>query len=122
MQTQFLLDALVKRDEVEVDQGELIEYIMMTAQQYGMNAQQFAQQIDQQNQVPAMVAEVGRRKALANVLEQAKVTDTDGNVVDLDAIEGDDEDAAEDVEPGDQVMEAGDDEVEETEVVEDTKA
>ncbi|PZU41033.1 MAG: trigger factor [Arsenicicoccus sp.] len=120
MQTQFLLDALVKRDEVEVDQGELIEYIMMTAQQYGMNAQQFAQQIDQQNQVPAMVAEVGRRKALANVLEQAKVTDTDGNVVDLDAIEGDDEDA--DVEPGDQVMEAGDDEVEKTEVVEDTKA
>jgi len=120
MQTQFLLDALVKRDEVEVDQGELIEYIMMTAQQYGMNAQQFAQQIDQQNQVPAMVAEVGRRKALANVLEQAKVTDTDGNVVDLDAIEGDDEDA--DVEPGDQVMEAGDDEGAEAEVVEDTKA
>ncbi|WP_010148880.1 trigger factor [Serinicoccus profundi] len=120
MQTQFLLDALVKRDEVEVDQGELIEYIMMTAQQYGMNAQQFAQQIDQQNQVPAMVAEVGRRKALANVLEQAKVTDTEGNVVDLDAIEGDDEDA--DVEPGDQVMEAGDDEGAEAEVVEDTKA
>ena len=105
MQTQFLLDALVKRDEVEVDQGELIEYIMMTAQQYGMNAQQFAQQIDQQNQVPAMVAEVGRRKALANVLEQAKVTDTEGNVVDLDAIEGDDED---EVAAGDQVMEAGD--------------
>ncbi|GAA4870949.1 trigger factor [Serinicoccus chungangensis] len=105
MQTQFLLDALVKRDEVEVDQGELIEYIMMTAQQYGMNAQQFAQQIDQQNQVPAMVAEVGRRKALANVLEQATVTDTDGNVVDLDAIEGDDED---EVAAGDQVMEAGD--------------
>ncbi|WP_299448855.1 trigger factor [uncultured Serinicoccus sp.] len=113
MQTQFLLDALVKRDEVEVDQGELIEYIMMTAQQYGMNAQQFAQQIDQQNQVPAMVAEVGRRKALANVLEQATVTDTEGNVVDLDAIEGDDdEDADEEVAPGDQVVEAGDEVVE----------
>ena len=94
MRTQFLLDALVARDEVEVDQGELIEYIMMTAQQYGMNPQQFAQSIDQQKQVPAMVAEVGRRKALASVLEAATVTDTDGNVVDLDAIdpEGDDED------------------------------
>ncbi|WP_298888875.1 trigger factor [uncultured Serinicoccus sp.] len=111
MQTQFLLDALVKRDEVEVDQGELIEYIMMTAQQYGMNAQQFAQQIDQQNQVPAMVAEVGRRKALAHVLEQATVTDTEGNAVDLDAIEGDDEDDVE-VAAGDQVMEAGDEVVE----------
>jgi trigger factor len=94
MRTQFLLDALVARDDVEVDQGELIEYIMMTAQQYGMNPQQFAQSIDQQKQVPAMVAEVGRRKALASVLEAATVTDTDGNVVDLDAIdpEGDDED------------------------------
>ena len=124
MQTQFLLDALVKRDEVEVDQGELIEYIMMTAQQYGMNAQQFAQQIDQQNQVPAMVAEVGRRKALANVLEQAKVTDTDGNVVDLDAIEGDDEDdeAAEEVGPGDQVVEAGDEVVEAAETEDAAKA
>ena len=124
MQTQFLLDALVKRDEVEVDQGELIEYIMMTAQQYGMNAQQFAQQIDQQNQVPAMVAEVGRRKALANVLEQAKVTDTDGNAVDLDAIEGDDEDdeAAEEVGPGDQVVEAGDEVVEAEETEDAAKA
>ena len=94
MRTQFLLDKMVERDEVDVDQGELIEYIMMTAQQYGMNPQQFAQQIDQQGQVPAMVAEVGRRKALASVLEAAKVTDTEGNVVDLDAIEADeDEDA-----------------------------
>ena len=92
MRTQFLLDKMVERDEVDVDQGELIEYIMMTAQQYGMNPQQFAQQIDQQGQVPAMVAEVGRRKALASVLEAAKVTDTEGNVVDLDAIEASDED------------------------------
>ena len=92
MQTQFLLDALVERDEIGVDQGELIEYIMMTAQQYGMNPQEFAQQIDQQQQVPAMVSEVGRRKALASVLEAAKVVDTEGNVVDLDEIEpGDDE-------------------------------
>ena len=114
MQTQFLLDALVKRDEVEVEQGELIEYIMMTAQQYGMNPQEFAQQIDQQGQIQAMVAEVGRRKALANVLEQATVTDTDGNAVDLDAIEGDDDaddEAAEEVAPGDQVVEAGEAEV-----------
>ncbi|GGK66419.1 trigger factor [Ornithinimicrobium pekingense] len=92
MKTQFLLDALVERDGVEVDQGELIEYIMMTAQQYGMNPQEFAQQIDQGGQVPAMVAEVGRRKALASVLEAATVTDTDGNVVDLNEIDPSEED------------------------------
>lgn len=91
MKTQFLLDALVEKNDVNVDQGELIEYIMMTAQQYGMNPNEFAQQIDQQGQVPAMVTEVGRRKALANVLEQATVTDTDGNVVDLNELEEDEE-------------------------------
>lgn len=103
MQTQFLLDALVERDSVEVDQGELIEYIMMTAQQYGMNPQQFAQQIDSQQQVPAMVAEVGRRKALASVLEEAKVVDTEGTVIDLNEIDpdGDDEDELEDLEVDD---------------------
>ena len=96
MRTQFLLDALVERDEVEVDQGELIEYIMMTAQQYGMNPQEFAQQIDQGGQVQGMVAEVGRRKALANVLEGATVIDTDGNEIDLNEIDPSEEDEVED--------------------------
>ena len=50
----------------------------MSAQQYGMDPNQFAQAIDQQGQIPAMVAEVARRKALATVLEQAKVVDTAG--------------------------------------------
>ncbi len=92
MKTQFLLDALVVRDEVNVDQSELIQYIMMTAQQYGMNPNEFAQRIDQDGQVPAMVTEVGRRKALAGVLELAKVVDTDGEVVELSALDDTDED------------------------------
>lgn len=92
MKTQFLLDALVVRDEVEVEQNELIEYIMMTAQQYGMNPNEFAQRIDKDGQVPAMVTEVGRRKALAGVLEQAKVVDTDGAVVELSALDDTEQD------------------------------
>ena len=96
MRTQFLLDALVERDEIEVDQGELIEYIMMTAQQYGMNPQEFAQQIDQGGQVPSMVAEVGRRKALAHVLEGAKVVDSEGNEVDLNEIDPSEDEADDD--------------------------
>ncbi|MGB7449513.1 MAG: trigger factor [Ornithinimicrobium sp.] len=95
MKTQFLLDALVERGNVDVEQSELIEYIMMTAQQYGMNPNEFAQKIDQENQVPAMMTEVARRKALAEVLEQASVTDTDGNTVDLSDLEEDDAEAEE---------------------------
>ncbi len=86
LKTQLLLDAIVEKEEITVEQPELIEYIVMSAQQYGMDPNEFAQAIDQQGQVPAMVAEVARRKALAHVLEQASVVDTTGEKVDLDAI------------------------------------
>ena len=85
LRAQLLLDAIVEKEEIRVEQPELIEYIVMSAQQYGMDPNEFAQNIDQQGQVPAMVAEVARRKALAYVLEQASVVDTDGTVIDLDA-------------------------------------
>jgi trigger factor len=93
MRTQFLLDAIVERDNVEVSQEELVEYLMTAAQQYGMNPQQFAQALEQQGQVEQMVGEVGRRKALATVLDVATVKDTEGNLVDLDAIDGEDDTA-----------------------------
>ncbi len=83
---QFLLDALAEKLEIEVEQPELIEYLIMSAQQYGMDPNQFAQAIDQQGQVPAMVQEVSRRKALAAVLEKAVVTDTAGKTIDLNEL------------------------------------
>jgi trigger factor len=55
----------------------------MSSQQYGMDPNQFAQSLDQEGQIPAMVAEVARRKALASVLEKVAVKDTAGNVIDL---------------------------------------
>jgi trigger factor len=86
LKAQFLLDAIAEREDVKVEQPELIEYLMMSAQQYGMDPNQFAQAIDQQGQVPAMVAEVARRKALASVLEKAKVVDTAGAEIDLNEL------------------------------------
>ena len=83
---QFLLDALAEKLEVEVEQPELIEYLVMSAQQYGMDPNQFAQAIDQQGQVPAIVQEVSRRKALAAVLDKAVVTDTAGTSIDLNEL------------------------------------
>jgi trigger factor len=124
MKTQFLLDALVAEHNVQVDQGELIEYLMMTAQQYGMNPNEFAQQIDSQGQVPAMVTEVGRRKALASVLEGATVTDTEGNPVDLNELDpgAEDEDAAEPEADDDAALEVAAEEGEEPEAADDTAA
>jgi trigger factor len=51
-----------------------------------MDPNQFAQAVDQQGQIPAIVAEVTRRKALAAVLESVTITDASGNPVDLDAL------------------------------------
>nr|WP_245961709.1 trigger factor [Quadrisphaera granulorum] len=88
LRTQFLLDAVAEAEEVTVAQQELIEYIVAQAPAYGMDPNSFAQAMDQAGQVPALVQEVARRKALAAVLEKAVVTDASGNTVDL----GDDED------------------------------
>ena len=86
LRAQFLLDAVAEKLEVQVEQPELIEYLVMSAQQYGMDPNQFAQSIDQQGQIPSIVQEVARRKALAAVLDQAKVTDTAGTAIDLDEL------------------------------------
>ncbi|HEY4577878.1 MAG TPA: trigger factor [Yaniella sp.] len=80
---EVILDAIADAEEVQVEQNELIEYILSSASQYGMDPNQFAQMLDQAGQVPMIMGEVRRRKALAAVLEEAKVVDTEGNEVDL---------------------------------------
>ncbi|GAB4078504.1 trigger factor [Nostocoides australiense] len=98
MKAQFILDKLVEQDDVEVSQEEFVEYLIMQAQQYRMDPNQFAQAIDANNQVPAMVGEVARRKALAGVLDRAKITDASGNEVDLDELAPDEDEDVETVE------------------------
>ena len=82
-QNEVILDAVAEKEEVGVSQAELIDYIVSTAGQYGMEPNQFAQMLDSSGQVPMIVGEVRRRKALAKVLEYATVTDTNGAPIDL---------------------------------------
>lgn len=81
--TQFLLDEVAQVNAISVEQADFVEYLMMTAQQVGMQPNDFARVISEQGQMPMILGEVARRKALAYILEQVSVTDTDGNVVDL---------------------------------------
>jgi trigger factor len=83
MRSQFLLDAIAEKEQVSVAQPELIEYLVMSAQQYGMEPNDFAKAVDEGGQIPAMVAEVARRKALAAVLEKVNILDTAGKKIDL---------------------------------------
>lgn len=83
---QFVLDEVAAKEELSVGEGELSEYIVANAQQYGMTPDQFAQEIVSAGQVPAVVGEVVRAKALAVILERATVTDESGREVDLVAL------------------------------------
>ncbi|WP_328782766.1 trigger factor [Streptomyces canus] len=88
IRTQFVLDELVKREKLNVNQEELTEHLMRRAASSGMSPDQFAQAVVEGGQVPLLVGEVARGKALAVVVEAATVKDTNGEVVDLE----DDED------------------------------
>jgi trigger factor len=81
--TQILLDSIAEAEKVQVSQDELTQYLVQGAAQYGMDPNEFVQVLSQNGQIPAMVGEVARNKALAIALGKAKVTDAAGNPVDL---------------------------------------
>lgn len=99
LRSRILLDTIAETRDVEVTQAELIEFLVVSAQQYGMDPNEFARVLDQENGVPALAGEVARRKALASVLEEVSITDSSGAPVDLARlVPGADEDADEDAE------------------------
>jgi trigger factor len=83
IRADFLLDSIVKAEEVQVTEAELTEYLIRTAARYGMSPDQFAQQLSQAGQIAALMAEVARTKALAVALERVKIKDASGREVDL---------------------------------------
>ncbi|MDX2598642.1 trigger factor [Streptomyces caniscabiei] len=92
IKTQFVLDELVSKEKLNVNQEELTEHLMRRAASSGMSPDQFAQAVVQNNQVQLLVGEVARGKALALVVESSTVKDTNGEIVDLD--DDEDEDAS----------------------------
>ncbi len=97
--TQMILDKIAEDANVQVSQDELTQYLIQSAAQYGMAPQEFVSALQQGNQLPAMVGEVARNKALAIALGKVTVVDTNGKPVDLTgfvAVEGEEPTDAED--------------------------
>ena len=86
VKAQFLLDAIADADQVEVGEAELTEYLVRQAGRYNMAPQEFANQLVEAGNLPALMADVRRNKALAAVLQEAKITDESGRAVDLSAL------------------------------------
>jgi trigger factor len=94
VKSQLVLDAIADSEELAVTEAELTEYLVRQAQRYGMAPQDFANQLAQAGNLPALMSDVRRNKALAAVLESAVVTDEAGNTVDLSALATSPEDYA----------------------------
>jgi trigger factor len=112
---QLLLDALADDLQVQVGQDDLTERLLMTSQQYGIEPQQLFTYLQENNQLPAMFADVRRGLAMAAVVEAATITDTDGNTIDTgeffgrrgqvsEADDADEADEADDADEGSEVV------------------
>ncbi len=105
VRTQLLLDALAEAQGVGVSQEEFTERIIYNAQRFGVSPDEYFKRLQEGNQLGAVISDVRRGKALANAVQQAKVTDASGNVLDIAALFGvevipDDEEDAADVANG----------------------
>ncbi|WP_395107188.1 trigger factor [Actinomadura sp. SCN-SB] len=82
----FVLDQLAVQEELGVENEELSDYVVTQAMQMGVQPQQLAEYLTENNQLPAIVSEVLRSKALNLLVEHVTVKDTAGNEVDVEAI------------------------------------
>ena len=87
LKTQLVLDKIADTEDLGVEQAELIQWLVQQAPRYGMSADQFANALAEAGQVGTAVADVRRGKALALVMQEAKVTDASGKTVDLSALD-----------------------------------
>ncbi|GAA4614603.1 trigger factor [Actinoallomurus liliacearum] len=83
----FILDQLALQEELTVENEELTEYVVSNALQMGVQPDVLARHLTENNQIPAVVSEVLRSKALNLVVEHVKATDENGAEVDLAALQ-----------------------------------
>ena len=84
-QTRLILDAVVKAEQIKVQDKELVDYLALMATSYGMNPNDFIKQISNAGQVPAYVSELARRKAVDFLVANAEISDTSGKKVEYQA-------------------------------------
>lgn len=86
MRSELLSEAIAKKLDVQVSQQELIDYAIQMSQNYGVDINQL---FSSPQQMSAVIADLGRAKALIEVLRLVSVKDSEGNDVDLSAFLGD---------------------------------
>lgn len=86
IRSMFILDRIADEQELKVSQEEMSAWLIQQASRYQMSPDQFADALVKAGQVQLAFTEARRAKALAYVMDHAKVVDEAGNAVDLEAI------------------------------------
>ena len=87
--SQMVLDEVVKAESIKPEDQELVNYLVESASQYGMQPNDFIQTISQNGQIGMFASELTRRKALDFLVDNAKVVDTKGKPVVFEKPEAD---------------------------------
>ena len=76
-----LVDSIADKLDIQVGQNAITQRLILMSQQYGMEPQQLLGALQENNQLAALFADVRRGLAVAQVVESAAVTDSNGETV-----------------------------------------
>jgi trigger factor len=85
--SDWVLDALAEERQISVAEDEITQVIAGRAMESGIAPEAYAQELMEPGRVASLVRDVARGKALAELVRSAHVTDSDGNAVDVEALE-----------------------------------
>ena len=84
LKAQMLLDKVAEDRQVSIDQNDLTAHILRLAQSQGTNPQEIAEHLQEHpHHIDEYMAEIRRGKALALLVESARITDSNGEPVDV---------------------------------------
>lgn len=81
----FVLDEVVRREEVPISQAELSYYVADQAHRMGVAPEVYARHLTESGQLGSVAANVLRRKAAELVAERVQVADEAGHSIDIKA-------------------------------------
>lgn len=85
VRNQLVLDAVADSEELGVTNEELTSEVVQRSAQSGREPQQYADELVNSGQLPFLISDIRRGKALALVLDKASIQDKSGNKIDLGA-------------------------------------
>lgn len=89
LRAQIVLDKLAEDRQIGVSQEEFTQLLFQKAQQNGTSPEQEIQHMTEHNHMPEWMAEVRRGKALGMIVDEATITDTNGDTVELARLQND---------------------------------